>query len=93
MKIHTTCIIFALVLSLSSSSIYQKYYDEAYSIAASMTLDQKIGQTVQLDFYSITGKTGTDPTLASKLHLGSLLVGGNGAPDSNGNLISMPDMD
>ena len=74
-------------------SIYQKYYDEAYSIAVAMTLDQKIGQTIQLQFAAVTGKNGTDPTVASKLHLGSLLIGGNGAPDANGNLINIPDMD
>lgn len=58
-----------------------------------MTLEQKIGQTVQLDFNTLTTKNGTDPTLAEKMHLGSILVGGNGAPDANGNMISFPDMD
>ena len=82
-----------LLLAITQASIYQKYYDEAYSIAASMTVDQKIGQTVQLDFYSVTTKNGTEPILASKWHLGSLLIGGNGAPDANGNLITIPDMD
>jgi hypothetical protein len=82
-----------LLITVAHCGIYQKYYDEAYSIAAAMTLDQKIGHTVQLDFYSVTGKNGTDPTIASKLHLGSLLIGGNGAPDANGNLVTLPDMD
>jgi hypothetical protein len=84
---------FLLVLVLAHASIYQKYYDEAYSIAAAMNVDQKIGQTVQLDFYAVSDKNGTDPVLASKWHLGSLLVGGNGAPDANGNLVILPDMD
>ncbi len=52
-----------------------------------MTLDQKIGQTIQLDFYGITGKNGTTSADAIKFSLGSLLVGGNGCPDSNGDLI------
>lgn len=82
-----------LVFALAQCSIYQKYYDEAYSIAAAMTVDQKIGQTIQVDFYSVTGKNGTDPVAAAKLHLGSFLVGGNGVPDANGNMISIPDMD
>ena len=86
------CLIFILILSIQCS-IYQKYYDEGYSIAASMTLEEKIGQTVQLDFYALSTKNGTDPSLAARMHLGSLLVGGNGAPDADGNLIAFPDMD
>lgn len=82
-----------LLFGLVQATIYQKYYDEAYSIAAAMTVDQKIGQTVQLDLYSVVDKNGTDPTLALKWHLGSLLIGGNGVPDANGNLIILPDMD
>jgi hypothetical protein len=84
---------FILLLITVHCGMYQKYYDEAYSIAAAMTLDQKLGQTIQLDLYSVTGKNGTDATLASKLHLGSVLIGGNGAPDANGNLVTIPDMD
>jgi hypothetical protein len=80
-----------LLLLVANCSIYQKYYDEAYSIAAAMTLEQKLGQTIQLDFYSVTDKNGTDPALASKLHLGSLLLDGDGVPDANGNLIFIPE--
>lgn len=58
-----------------------------------MSLDQKIGQTIQVDFYSITNRGNTDPAQAIKFHFGSLLVGGNGAPDENGNMITMPPMD
>jgi hypothetical protein len=43
-----------LFISVSNCSVYQKYYDEAYRIASAMTVEQKIGQTVQLDFYAIT---------------------------------------
>ena len=46
-----------------------------------------------MDFYALSTKNGTDPSLAAKMHLGSLLVGGNGAPDADGNLIAFPDMD
>lgn len=50
------------VMSLGTCGIYQKYYEEAYKIAVGMTLDQKIGQCLQVDFYGITNKkTGTDP--------------------------------
>lgn len=93
MKTQALSLAFIILISATQASIYQKYYDEAYSIAAAMTIDQKIGHTVQLDLYALADKNGTDPALASKLHLGSVLVGGNGAPDSNGNLITMPDMD
>jgi beta-glucosidase len=54
-----------------------------------MSLDQKIGQTIQLDFYGLTSKTGTTSADAIKFSLGSLLVGGNGCPDSNGNILDM----
>ena len=70
--------------------MYQKYYNEAYKIAEAMTLDQKIGQTIQADLYSITHDDYTDPAMVEQYHFGSVLVGGNGCPDANGNLINMP---
>ena len=70
-----------------NSAVFEKYYQEAYTIAASMNVDQKIGQTIQLDFYGLTGKTGTTSAEAIKFSLGSLLVGGNGCPDANGNMV------
>ena len=74
------------LLAIANSSMYQKFYNEAYEIASAMTLDQKIGQTIQADFYSIASKNHTDLTLVTKHHLGSLLVGGNGCPDESGNM-------
>ena len=53
-----------------------------------MNLDQKIGQTIQVDFYGITSKTGTSVSDAVKYSLGSILIGGNGCPDDNGNCIN-----
>lgn len=73
-------IVLALLI-FTHQSIYQKYYDEAYSIAVAMSLDQKIGQTLQVDFTAFNTKSGTDEKEAAKLHLGSLLVGGDGMPD------------
>lgn len=53
-----------------------------------MTIDQKIGQTLQVDLYAITNaKNGTDGAEAVKYNLGSILVSGNGCPDANGNMI------
>lgn len=80
-----------LLLVVTHQSIYQKYYDEGYRIAVAMSLDQKIGQTLQVDFNAFNTKKGTDETEAAKLHLGSLLVGGDGMPDENGNMIVVPD--
>jgi hypothetical protein len=57
-----------------------------------MTLDQKIGQTIQADFDAITEKSVTDPTLATTFALGSLLVGGNGAPTASGNMADIPNI-
>ena len=42
------------LVALTTQGPYQKYYDEAYKIAVAMSIDQKIGQTIQADFYSIT---------------------------------------
>lgn len=74
-------LITALLLVLANTAVFEKYYDEAYTIAASMSLDQKIGQTIQVDFYAMATKNGSSQTDAVKLALGSLLVGGNGCPD------------
>ena len=90
MKIHSISLCL-LLLVVCQSSVFQKYYDEAYRIAVAMTLDQKIGQTLQVDFGAFTSKKGTDEQEAIRLHLGSLLVGGDGMPDENGNMITVPD--
>ncbi len=46
----TIWILVVLTISLANAQtdIYSKYYAEARKIAEAMTLDQKIGQTVQL---------------------------------------------
>lgn len=85
-------IIAAILLLCVQTAVFDRYYDEAYTIAASMSLDQKIGQTIQVDFYAMVGKNGTTQTDAVKLALGSLLVGGNGCPDENGNLVIFDNM-
>jgi cytochrome c oxidase assembly factor CtaG len=43
-----------LTIATAQSSIYDQYYQQALKIAQSMTLDQKIGQTIQADFQAIT---------------------------------------
>lgn len=53
--------VFLFLLTLTQAGIFQDRYQEAYSIAVAMTLDQKIGQTLQVDFGAITSKKGTDP--------------------------------
>jgi beta-glucosidase len=83
--------IFLLLLVVTHQSVYQKYYDEGYRIAVAMSLDQKIGQTMQVNFNAFNTKKGTDETEAAKFHLGSLLIGGDGMPDENGNMIVVPD--
>jgi cytochrome c oxidase assembly factor CtaG len=39
-----------IALAKAQSSIYDQYYQEALKIAQSMTIDQKIGQTLIVDF-------------------------------------------
>jgi len=83
-------LLFAL-LTLTFAGIYQPYYQQAYQIAVAMTLDQKIGQCLQVDFGAFSHKNKTDQNAAIKLHLGSLLVGGDGMPNSDGDMIEIPD--
>lgn len=54
-----------------------------------MTLDQKIGQMIQADFGLLTENGQTSSAKAQQFFLGSVLVGGNGVPDSKGNLIDL----
>ncbi len=56
MVMKTTILIF-IVFSLTlyaKSKVFEEYYEDAYTIVKSMTLDQKIGQTIQLDFEGLT---------------------------------------
>lgn len=87
MKAHI--LIAILLASLASASIYDQYYEEAKKIAEAMTLEQKIGQTIQADIQGITEKESTNPQEAADLFLGSLLVGGNAAPTTDGNLAKL----
>lgn len=54
-----------LLLAIGQASIYSRYYAEAAKIAEAMSLDQRIGQTIQSDFYAITEKGVTDPAVPS----------------------------
>ena len=58
-----------------------------------MTLDQKIGQVLQVDFGALGHDHITDDNIARNLYLGSLLIGGNGMPDENGNLVDLSGKD
>ncbi|KAL4441671.1 hypothetical protein ABPG74_021603 [Tetrahymena malaccensis] len=51
-----------------------------------MTLEQKLGQMTQPDLSSLSSNDHTDFQKIKKLGLGSVLVGGNGAPTNDGNL-------
>lgn len=51
-----------------------------------MSIDQKIGQIIQLDVEGITDNEKTNPQEAADLFIGSLFVGGNGAPTNDGNM-------
>jgi hypothetical protein len=52
-------LLFALI-AFAQSGIYQEHYDEAYRIAVAMSLEQKIGQTLQVDFGALQNKKVTD---------------------------------
>lgn len=88
MKIQAAIVL--LLLSLAQCSIYDQYYAEAKLIAESMNIEQKIGQTIQANIEGVTEKEVTDPYEAVKLFLGSLLISGNAAPTTDGNLAKIP---
>ena len=91
---RTTILLLACIfsLSLSQSDIFSKYYSEARTIAESMTLNQKIGQMVQLDMKALTNeeKETTNPEEAVTLELGSILISASAAPTESGNLARIP---
>jgi hypothetical protein len=83
-------VLLLMLLAIGNCTIYDKLYNEAYKITQAMTIDQKIGQTLQVDFSALTGKSGTDQALALKYFLGSVLIAGDGVPDANGNIVDLP---
>lgn len=62
MKIYTKLIFLILILTFTvESALFQKYYDEALTIAKSMTIEQKVGQCIQVDFGAFLNDTGFYP--------------------------------
>jgi beta-glucosidase len=72
-----------------AADIYTPFYPKAAALVAKMTVEQKIGQMIQADFDLVTEKGVTDTKVAEKYFLGSLLIGGDGVPNSDGNLINL----
>lgn len=81
------------LLTILHCGIYEKLYDEAEKITMAMSLEEKVGQTIQAEFGCVTSKGNTDPSAALKYYLGSVLINGDNVPDANGNLITIPDKD
>ena len=52
-----------------------------------MTIEQKIGQMMQVDFTAFNEDNKLIPAKAEQLYIGSLLVGGNGLADEDGNIV------
>lgn len=81
------------LLTLLHCTIYEKLYVEAEKITMAMSLQQKVGQTIQAEFGCLATKGHIDPSVALKYSLGSVLVNGDNVPDANGDLIPIPDKD
>lgn len=65
MKIYTKLIFLILILTFTvECALFQKYYDEALTIAKSMTIEQKVGQCIQVDFGAFLNDTGFYPEIA-----------------------------
>jgi beta-glucosidase len=86
------CCVFLTLFITINAGVYDKYYQEALTIAEGMTLDQKIGQTIQLDFYAMSSVNGTIGSEAVKYNLGSILMGAIGCPNDDGNCIMFDGM-
>lgn len=54
--IKALTVIAVLLAIVARASIYDQYLDECRKIAQAMSLEQKIGQTIQLTFEGITEK-------------------------------------
>jgi beta-glucosidase len=78
-----------LIWRSAASSIFDQHYGRASALAEQMTWEQKFGQMIQADFNLVTRANKTDAALAQEYLLGSLLVGGDGVPDKDGNLIDV----
>ena len=48
------------ILVIVQTAVYQQRYQEALAIAKAMTLDQKIGQVLQVDFGAFSSDNKTD---------------------------------
>lgn len=55
-KLAIIVLLTLLFSTLTSASIYDQYYEESKKIAQAMTLEQKIGQTIQADIEQFTEK-------------------------------------
>ncbi|CAD8093286.1 unnamed protein product [Paramecium sonneborni] len=82
-------VVFVSFLILANGvGLFEQYYPLADEIVSAMTLQQKIGQTLQVDITSFNDEQGnTHYEQISQHFLGSILVGGNGCPDGRGNII------
>lgn len=49
MKLMRAIVCLLIILTFANCSIYDQYYAEAQKIAESMTIDQKLGQIIQLN--------------------------------------------
>lgn len=92
MKTALFLVLLLFTLSYSQDSTYTKYYPECRKIVEAMTLEQKVGQTIQADIESITNKEkqNTDPNQAITWNLGGLMIVGDSAPTTDGNLATLP---
>jgi hypothetical protein len=81
-----------VTVCVAQTDIFSKYYPEARKIAEAMTLNQKVGQMIQLDMKAITNeeRETTNPEEAVTLELGSILINANAAPTESGNLARIP---
>ncbi len=88
MKIVIFIFVLLFVTFSQQDTTYTRYYDECKKIVASMTVDQKIGQTLQVDFNALTDKlkSQTDPAQAVTWALGGLMITGDMAPTADGNI-------
>lgn len=57
-----------------------------------MSLEQKIGQTIQTDYYALTENNISSKDFGLQYHIGCVYNSGYGCPDSLGNMVDLTNL-
>ena len=78
----------SLVVLASGCTKLSTYWSTVEKLVEQMTLKEKIGQMTQADAPQLLSNDVVNSTKIDEYKLGSILIGGNGVPDSEGHIFS-----